>query len=96
MDWGWRVNRSVFQVVERAGGWGLLDDDKPIFWFPERDSALGAAKVMADARHKFDGKPMCVQALARKGPRLIFKTHGSQKPRATVFAISCTGSGGSR
>jgi hypothetical protein len=61
------VNRSLFQVVVRAGGWGLLDDGKPIFWFPERDSALETAKVMADARHQFDGKPTCVQAQDEQG-----------------------------
>ena len=40
---------TVLQVVESLGGWRLLDDGLPIFWFPERHSALETARVMADA-----------------------------------------------
>ena len=58
---------TVLQVVESFGGWRLLDDGQPILWFPERDSALETASVMADARHQFDGKPTCVQAQDTQG-----------------------------
>ncbi len=58
---------TVLQIVESFGGWHLLDDGQPIFWFPEKDNALETAKVMADARHQFDGKPTCVQAQDEQG-----------------------------
>lgn len=64
---------TVLQVVESLGGWRLLDDGQPIFWFPERDSTLETARVMADARHQFDGKPTCVQAQDEQGAfELVF------------------------
>lgn len=67
------MDQSLFLVVERAGGWGLLDDGKPILWFPEKDSALETARVMADARHQFGGKPACVQAQDEQGAfELVF------------------------
>lgn len=58
---------TVLQVVESFGGWRLLDDGQPIFWFPERDSALETARVIADARHQFHGIPAQVQAQDDKG-----------------------------
>jgi len=58
---------TVLQVVESFGGWRLLDDGQPIFWFPERDIALETARVMADARHQVDGKPTCVQVQDDQG-----------------------------
>lgn len=67
------MNRSVFQVVERAGGWGLLDDGKPILWFPEKDSALATARIMADARCQFTGRSTRVQAQSEHGTfELVF------------------------
>lgn len=61
------------QVVERAGGWGLLDDGKPILWFPEKDSALATARIMADARCHFTGKATRVQAQSEHGTfELVF------------------------
>lgn len=58
---------TVLQVVESLGGWRLLDDGQPILWFPERDSAVETARIMADARHQFGGKPTCVQAQDEQG-----------------------------
>ena len=51
---------TVLQVVESLGGWHLLDDGQPIFWFPEKDKALDTAKVMADARATFREEPASV------------------------------------
>lgn len=67
MDRRWRVSRSVFQVVERAGGWGLLDNGKPVLWFPERHKALAIAKQMTDARRAFHGLPDYVHARGDDG-----------------------------
>lgn len=61
------MSGTVLQVVQSLGGWRLLDDGQPIFWFPEREGALETAKVMADARHQFNGKPTCVQAQDTQG-----------------------------
>lgn len=61
------MDQSLLQVVERAGGWGLLDDGKPILWFPEKDSALATARIMADARCQFTGKATRVQAQSEHG-----------------------------
>lgn len=52
---------TVFQVVPAAGGWRLLDNGKPAFWFPEMDSAMQTAQVMADARATFNGERASVQ-----------------------------------
>lgn len=67
MDRERHVIRSVFQVVEHAGGWRLLDNSKPILWFPEKATALETANVMAGARATFHGLPACVQALGDNG-----------------------------
>lgn len=65
---------TVLQVVESLGGWRLLDDGMPILWFPERASAVETARVMADARHQFGGKPTCVQAQDELGAfKLMFE-----------------------
>ena len=64
---------TVLQVVESLGGWRLLDDGQSILWFPERDSAIETARVMADARHQFNGHPTCVQAQDEQGAfELVF------------------------
>lgn len=54
--------RFEFQLVARAGGWGLLDNSKPILWFPEWHEALEIARLMADARNTFHGAPAYVHA----------------------------------
>lgn len=54
---------TVLQVVESLGGWRLLDDGQPILWFSARDSVIETARVMADARHQFGGKPTYLQAV---------------------------------
>jgi len=61
------VSRSIFEVVERAGGWGLLDNGQPVFWFPERLKALEIAKQMADARNALHGLPAYVHACGDDG-----------------------------
>lgn len=67
MDRRWGVSQSIFQVVERAGGWGLLDNGKRVLWFPERHKALAIAKQMADARKTLHGLPAYVHARGDDG-----------------------------
>lgn len=61
------MRRSVFEVVEQGGGWRLLDNGEPVFWFPGRDKAVEIAKQMADARNLFRGLPAHVHAAGADG-----------------------------
>lgn len=53
---------SILRVVLSGGGWQLLDGERPLFWFPERDKALEIAQLMADARSLNHGLAITVQA----------------------------------
>ena len=67
---------SIFQLVPAAGGWRLLDNGKPAFWFPEMDGALQTAKVMADARAAFGGVQATVQAQVGEGEFVQLAAYG--------------------
>ena len=67
---------TVFQLVPTAGGWHLLDNGKPAFWFPEMDGALETAKTMADARAAFGGEPASVQAQVGSGEFVQVAAYG--------------------
>lgn len=41
---------STLQLVESHGGWRLIDNGKPSFWFLEREQAITIARVIADSR----------------------------------------------
>lgn len=58
---------SVFQLVNAAEGWRLLDNGTPCFWFPERSKTLETACVMADARFTSRGEPAYVQIEGNDG-----------------------------
>lgn len=61
------MSGSKFQVVVASEGWRLLDNGAPIFWFPEKDTALEVAGVMASARHALRGVPSWVEAQNEQG-----------------------------
>ena len=44
------MERCTLQLVGSYGGWRLIDNGKPSFWFLERDQALSIAHVIADSR----------------------------------------------
>ena len=44
------MERCTLQLVGSYGGWRLIDNGKPSFWFLERDQALSIARVIADSR----------------------------------------------
>lgn len=67
---------TIFQLVPAAGGWRLLDNGMPAFWFPEMDGALETAKVMADARAAFGGEPASVQAQVGDGEFVQVAAYG--------------------
>ncbi|WP_028917743.1 hypothetical protein [Pseudoxanthomonas sp. J35] len=41
---------STLQLVVSHGGWRLIDNGKPSFWFLEREQAMAIARVIADSR----------------------------------------------
>lgn len=67
---------SVFQLINAAEGWHLLDNGMPAFWFPEMDGALETAKIMADARAAFGGEPASVQAQVGDGEFVQVAAYG--------------------
>jgi hypothetical protein len=44
------MDTSILQLVGSHGGWRLIDDGTPSFWFLERDQAMQIACVIADSR----------------------------------------------
>ena len=58
---------SILKLVHSGGGWQLLDDDKPVFWFPERGKGLEIAQLMADARNLNHGMATKVEAMNDDG-----------------------------
>ena len=67
---------SVLQLVESFGGWRLLDDGSPTFWFLEKESALETARAMADARNAFCGIPSSVLIKDDKGSLELVAAYG--------------------
>lgn len=53
---------STLRLISNGGGWQLLDDGKPVFWFPERHKGLEIARLMADARNLNHGLATMVEA----------------------------------
>jgi hypothetical protein len=41
---------STLRLAPSTGGWQLLEDGQPLFWFPDRAKGLEIAMLMADAR----------------------------------------------
>ncbi|WP_202844878.1 hypothetical protein [Luteimonas saliphila] len=56
------MSGSTLRLVHSGGGWQLLDDGRPVFWFPERSKGLEIARLMADARNLNDGRLTRVEA----------------------------------
>ena len=67
---------TVFQLVPAAGGWRLLENGKPAFWFPEMYGALETAKIMADARAAFRGEQASVHAQIGSGEFVQVAAYG--------------------
>ena len=61
------MSTSTLRLVSSAGGWQLLDDGKPAFWFPERAKGLEIASIMADARNLNSGVRTMVEAVNDDG-----------------------------
>ena len=70
------MSSSVLQLVESFGGWRLLDDGSPTFWFLEKESALQTAQAIADARNAFCGIPSSVLIKNGNGPLEFVAAYG--------------------
>ena len=44
------MDASTLKLVGSHGGWRLIDNGQPSFWFLERDQAMQIARVIADSR----------------------------------------------
>lgn len=58
---------STLQVVGSHGGWRLIDNGRPSFWFLERDQALQIARVIADSRAGLRLIPTSIEAENHSG-----------------------------
>jgi hypothetical protein len=55
------MKRSLLMLRPSYEGWKLLDNGKPVFWFPEKGAALEVANTIAEARHAFSHQPTGVE-----------------------------------
>ncbi len=55
------MNRSLLMLRPSYEGWKLMDDGKPVLWFPEKAAALEVANLIAEARHAFSDRPTGVE-----------------------------------
>lgn len=55
------MKRSLLVLRPSYEGWRLLDNGKPVFWFPEKEAALEVANTIAEARYIYSSKPTGVE-----------------------------------
>lgn len=55
------MKRSVLMLRPSYEGWKLLDQGKPVFWFPDKSAALEVANTIAEARHIYSNEPTGVE-----------------------------------
>ena len=55
------MSRSLLMLRPSCDGWKLLDNGKPVFWFPEKTAALEVANTIAEARHIYSQLPTAVE-----------------------------------
>jgi hypothetical protein len=55
------MERSLLMLSPSYEGWKLMDDGKPVLWFPEKAAALEVANLIAEARHAFSDRPTGVE-----------------------------------
>ncbi|GEM_PF-473000 len=59
--WGKSMKRSVLMLRPSYEGWKLLDQGRPVFWFPEKSAAIEVANTIAEARHIYSNEPTGVE-----------------------------------
>ncbi|KAF1718362.1 hypothetical protein CSC74_05670 [Pseudoxanthomonas yeongjuensis] len=55
------MKRSLLMLRPSYEGWKLMDNGKPVFWFPEKSAALEVANMIAEARHAYSQQPTGVE-----------------------------------
>ena len=69
------MKQSVLMLSPSCEGWKLLDNGKPVFWFPDKTAALEVANTMAEARYAYSNQPTAVE----------LETEGAPAQRLTSF-----------
>lgn len=70
------MKHSLLVLRPSCEGWKLVDNGKPIYWFPERDAGLAVAKIMAEARHAYANQPTVVEMIDESGIPARLLTYG--------------------
>lgn len=70
------MTRSLLMLRPSYEGWKLMDDGKPVFWFPEKSAALAVANTIAEARHTFSNRPTGVEVESEGKPPERVSTYG--------------------
>ena len=55
------MKQSVLMLSPSCEGWKLLDNGKPVFWFPDKTAALEVANTMAEARYAYSNQATAVE-----------------------------------
>ena len=55
------MKQSVLMLSPSYEGWKLLDNGKPVFWFPDKTAALEVANTMAEARYAYSNQATAVE-----------------------------------
>jgi len=61
------MDASTLQLVASHGGWRLIDNGEPTFWFLEREQAVHHASLIADARAYLRDIPTRIEATNDSG-----------------------------
>lgn len=61
------MKHSLLVLRPSCEGWKLIDNGKPLYWFPEQDAALIVANQIAEARHAYANQPTVVEMIDAAG-----------------------------
>lgn len=70
------MKRSVLMLRPSYEGWKLLDQGKPVFWFPDKSAALEVANTIAEARHIYSNEPTGVEVESEGAATERVSTYG--------------------
>jgi len=70
------MKRSMLMLRPSYEGWKLMDQGRPLLWFPEKAAALEVANTIAEARHTFSDQPTGVEVEIEGAPSERVSTYG--------------------
>ena len=70
------MKQSVLMLSPSCEGWKLLDNGKPMFWFPDKAAALEVANTMAEARYAYSNLPTAVELETEGAPAQRLSSFG--------------------